>query len=681
MLFPPRARLGAASLCLLIACGSDDAVQSSGLDASTSPAETCLDGGCLPPAVVDAAADARVFVPARAITGVRIDPPSATLRTVDGSRPSERLRVLARYDDGSEVEIPTAFFSVDSPVVGEFTGDTFVANGQIGGVVTARAEVRTALGVLQATAPITVSLERTLRVGTLPSEHEASFQAAAASDDATQTPALVYPLDGVVFPQNVYPVDVQWSRGSVGDLFRVTLRKPHAQVIAYLAYDPLRHWLVDTAAWQALARSEPGEPARLAVERLHEGKRYVDPARTLSFASTALTGSIYYWDVENARIQRIDDGSGSAVSFMPKPPISNDPETRCIGCHSVSNSGRYLAGRLGWGDSVGTVFDLTQDLSKDPAPSLWPPNERGLFWWFSSWSPDDKRLIVSANDALELRVYDPFAGVRVNTLGTALPRGTMPDWSPDGKRIAYVSNADNFGDKMTRGDLSMLDVTGADTFGPTRLLQRGSDLSGGVTSSYPTWSPDSRWLAFAHGTGARSETNESELYLIDPDDGSHRQLTRALSGTRLDYQPNFAPFQGGGYYWLSFLSRRTYGNDAIGNGTRELGKRQQIWVTAIRMDAASGTDPSSVAYWLPGQNTKTANISASWAPRACREDGAWCAVGSECCGGDCRPGASGALVCGPPPPEQCRPTYFVCNSNADCCTGNCVDRVCTPTPF
>ena len=68
---------------------------------------------------------------------------------------------------------------------------------------------------------------------------------------------------------------------------------------------------------------------------------------------------------------------------------------------------------------------------------------------------------------------------------------------------------------------------------------------------------------------------------------------------------------------------------------------QQIWVTAIRDDAAPGTDPSSVPYWLPGQNTQSANISAYWAPRACRPDGESCSVGTECCGGDCRPPAGG----------------------------------------
>jgi hypothetical protein len=141
-----------------------------------------------------------------------------------------------------------------------------------------------------------------------------------------------------------------------------------------------------------------------------------------------------------------------------------------------------------------------------------------------------------------------------------------------------------------------------------------------------------------------------------------------------DFQPRFAPFDSGGYFWLSFLSRRDYGNAAAGTrGTQ----RQQIWVAAIKKAAASGEDPSAVAFWLPGQATASKNISAFWAPRACRVDGDSCSVGSECCGGDCRPDASGALVCTPPPPEDCRDLNETCSTSADCCSDrDCVNNVC-----
>jgi WD40-like Beta Propeller Repeat len=680
MVVPPGARLGCA-LLVLVACGNDGAVLSSGIDASTEPAQACLDGGCTVARQDAATADARVFVPGKKLTGVRIEPPAATLLTREGGRPTQRFQAFAKYDDGSEAAAPVVVYRVDSPAVGDFAGDTFTANGAVGGVATATVELFTPAGSYRASALITVSLERTLRVGTLPDDVAERFANAPLVSDSARAPAVVYPLDGAVVPQNVFPLDVQWSQAAPGDLFRVSWRKPHAQLVGYLAYDTARHWQVELEAWHALARSEPDQPAQLTVERLDgaRSERIADQPRTITFARTALTGSIYYWNIEDTRIQRIDDGSGTAVSFMPSPPITNDPSA-CIGCHSVSNSGRYMAGRLGGADSLGAVFDLTADLTSKPAPTLWPVNEKQLFWWFSSWSPDDSRLIVSAQAGPELRLYDPVLGLRVDT-PRPLPLGTMPDWSPDGKKIVYVANPDNFGDRMTRGDIAVLPVTGPDTFGDYSLIQLGGFLPGGSTSSYPSWSPDSARIAFAHGSGSRSESNDSDLYLMKPDGKDVTKLTRALSNVREDFQPNFSPFVGGGYYWLTFLSRRIYGNDTIGNVSKPVSRRQQIWVTAIRTDAAPGEDPSSVPFWLPGQDPKTANISASWAPRACLNDGASCEVGSECCGGDCRPDAAGALVCGPPPPERCHPLYDVCNTSADCCAGSCIDRVCSIAPM
>jgi hypothetical protein len=141
------------------------------------------------------------------------------------------------------------------------------------------------------------------------------------------------------------------------------------------------------------------------------------------------------------------------------------------------------------------------------------------------------------------------------------------------------------------------------------------------------------------------------------------------------FQPRFSPFKQGGYFWLSFLSRRDYGNAQV--GTRGA-NRQQIWVAAISENPQPNVDPSEVAYWLPGQNTASQNIAAYWAPRPCRQAGASCTVGTECCSGDCR-NSGGALVCSPPPPERCRRLNETCGGTGDCCPNQglvCLQNVC-----
>ena len=486
-------------------------------------------------------------------------------------------------------------------------------------------------------------------------------------------------------PQNVYPADLQWTGGVADDIFKITLKKTHLTITQYLLHTGAEfknHWLVDAESWRSLAQTDVDERARLRVERWDATtEEALAPAEEVKvkFAEAALTGSIYYWDIEDALIKRIDDGVGEAVTFMPTPPAGRGG-SNCVGCHSVSSSGRYMAGRLARGYSVGTIFDLTKDLTGDPAESLWDPIEKNLEWWDSTWNPDDTRLMISYQaDNRQLKVYDPFLGVEVEIEGS-LPKGIQPAWDGSNELVAFVANPNSASTTLTDGDIGTIDVIGDDAFGEHRVIHVGSDLAEspekGTTDSYPSWSPNSARIAFAHGTGARSDWPDqklSALYIMGPDGENVVRLDRANGDELGNFQPNFSPFYEGGYYWLTFLSRRDYGNAEQGtSGT----KRQQIWVTGIKANLDPSQDPSQVSYWLPGQSTGAKNISAFWAPRACRQDGEECSVSSECCGGDCRENTEGALVCSPPPPERCRRLSETCSTSEDCCEGVCNNSVC-----
>jgi WD40 repeat protein len=624
---------------------------------------------------------------ARDIVSIAIDPTMASLVSVDGAMVEQLFTATVTYRDGTMAAAIGPRFSIDSLTVGSIdeASGRFVANGVIGGTATVTATVNNGMGDVSASATVTVSLERTIFGPGAPTDAPTRFPDPLAMDEA-RAASIVYPLDHAIMPQNVYPADIQWLNGANGDLFRVKLTKPHVTVTAFLAHDGSlqNHWLVDQAAWRSIAQTDPEDDAVVVVDRFEAATSTAITTAPVHvrFARAALTGSVYYWDIAAGRIIRIDDGTAVATSFMPNPPVALDGN-RCVGCHTVSHSGRYMAGRLGGGENIGAVFDLTTDLSGDPPPTVFPIGGASIHWWFSSWSPDDTRLVVTQDEGASrtMAIYDPFAGTQVAISGALPTNVTHPAWSNDGTQIAYVSNIDVWGGANTRGDISVIDVTGPDAVGGTRTLHSGASLAGdtpgGQADAYPSWSPDSRIIAFAHGTGSRSENAQAALYVMQRDGSGVVRLANASPGIN-NFQPRFSPFTEGGYFWLSFLSRRDYGNAEVGTRGRDF---QQIWVTAIRTDAAAGEDPSSIPYWLPGQSVGSRNISAYWAPRPCRPDGETCSVGSECCGGDCRPDSTGALVCAPPPDDRCRERYETCSTDGDCCEGlSCIANVCIEPP-
>lgn len=624
---------------------------------------------------------------------LEIDPPMAVITTTPGNPMSQRFTAKLRLRDGSFATsgvIPT--WTTTSRQLGDIdavTGD-FRATGNQGGTVTieAAAVVPGSSQTLVGSATLTVNLSRTVTGPGVPATALSNF-ATLLPFDAAQSANLVYPLDQAVMPQNVFPADLQWLNGAAGDLFRITLKKPNAEVIAFLVHPGAgftNDWLVDTAAWRGFAQTNPDVEGLITVDRWVAATQaaYRSNEVKVKFAKAALSGSVYYWAVNEGRVYRIDDGTNMRTAFMPTPPPVPGSETaRCIGCHTVSPSGRYMAGRMGGGDNFGSVFDLTANLTGDPPPSLFSTSQQK--WWFSTWSPREDRLVITTGPSpTGFTLLDAMTGQVVQPQGAGLPANnvTHPAWSPDGTAIACIASVSDWGVDYRSGTVSLIPVTAQDTFGAMVPVLSGTSAAipnrppNLMAPTYPVWTPDSQRIVFGVGVSARSSQQPALLYIMNRDGTDVRELVKANGGLQLSFEPRFSPFDSGGYYWLAFLSRRDYGNAAA--GTRGA-NREQIWVTAIKKSPLPGEDPSEVGYWLPGQSAQSRNISAYWAARACRSTGASCTVNSECCTNECRsPAGGGPSVCSPPPANMCRVTGQSCSQTSDCCTGNtCANNVCS----
>ena len=133
-----------------------------------------------------------------------------------------------------------------------------------------------------------------------------------------------------------------------------------------------------------------------------------------------------------------------------------------------------------------------------------------------AWSPDRRKIaFVSVRDGY-LDVYVMNAdgsGQRKLTRNQA--SDNSPVWSPDGKRIAFVSDRDGSPD---------IYVMNADGRNQRNLTQnRASDTE-------PVWSPDGRRIAFVTNRrdklyNCRECDPNREIYAMNADGGSQQRLT------------------------------------------------------------------------------------------------------------------------------------------------------------
>ncbi len=585
-----------------------------------------------------------------------IEPKMATL-TVDGNMiPTQPFKATM----GSKDVTNSVTWVYDKPAIGDMSAaGIFVPSGKVGGIGKLQALYDKAEGE----ATVEVYVKRVVNpVGVTPAEQMA-FDTAVTPDPSL---AIVYPSDGTTFPLKVMAPEIQWNGGQTNDLVRLRLSSKYIDYTEYFGDTAPGLKTLDQQAWEDIEFSGTGpvsDPLTVEVARRSGNTVYQAKTLTLHIAQGVIHGSVYYWQLpgvcggaSNGKILRIKPDSAQTDEFFQS--------STCWGCHTVSRDGKQMMATF----EGGSPFPLqTIDLTKDPAVLGSITTTTGLTGTFSAFNDDSTRILYSYNgsgkgaSSTYLQIVDAQTGqfIKQDAIGPGCGEGA---WSPDGMKIAAICNMDgnNWTFDSPNGDLQVVDWDKPnDALGASALVVPKGSLAG--RPAYPSFSPDSQYLAYGRPTTGSRSTGNGTLWLVKTDGSGAVELKNAQGGGTKSFNPVFAPKGAGGYSWLVFISRRDYGNQMVSQN------RQQLWVTAVNDPPGVG-DPSHPAFYLRGQEACGKSENAYYALDPCKELGDECLYGIECCNGQCiYDEMLDKYVCGEPDPNECVQTGNACVEDEDCC--------------
>jgi hypothetical protein len=658
--------------------------------------------------------------------------------TVSG-KPAPAHLTLKLADGTSPLNV---VWTVDQVSIGSVGSDgVFTANGSVGGVVTVTATTGDG-GYL--TTMITVNVDITDDPGTLSPMDETTLK--AGGQDAQFK--WLYPYDGTVFPRGLAAPILQLSgTGTRAAYTKITA--PHfsyQQVVN--VNDPLRV-TIPQPVWKGLTLTAgPKDKVTVSVNRLAGNTASGPVTQSWLIAPASINGVIYY----NTYIGSMLADGGGGIMRIPAGQNAQLVVKGCTVCHSISaNGGVMAAGSQNAPNAMGDwnpVTSQTYDLATAGTATMRTQSTEGRLFSFVGLTPDGAKGLVSglppkrngpflphgifSTPGTPSKLVDTATGADIATpsLAALVTYATTPAFSPDGAHVAFVN-----GDRLEPTCLDTKLCNAACIAACTRVLSimdfdgkasppafsnvRDLVTNKGTAEAWPTFLPDGQAVLYHEGDSLDSDVFQGDFSPLGPQYAELRLVEtatktvnklNAVNGRdangqsvlpygetaegRMNYEPSVLPVPVGGYYWVLFTSRRTYGNtispgsgDPPGNdpfgSENSPSPRKKIWIAAIDIDHAGKPDPSHPAFYLPGQELRTANMRAFAALAPCKQQSESCETGTDCCGGYCRETSRAAdgtpmLACVPPPMNTCSNTGEPCKVATDCCNqaDQCINGRC-----
>lgn len=632
------------------------------------------------------------------------------------------VELFARYDDGS---LPNkVVWSVDNAALGSVSASgEFRSAGFVAGDATITASVGSQ------TASVTLHISAAIQVDGDALDPELKDALAVGGQDG---PAgigpdadfrFLYPYDKTVFPRGLAAPVLQLG-GDDADATYVKITSGRFAYEAYAAAEGLTRVQLSDDVWRGVTLSSvPGEPVEVAVTKSSGGAITGPVSERWLIAPGSLKGFVYY----NTYRSKLAGDSGAVMRIKPGE-TATVLQSGCTVCHSVSAHGNVMAAGVQW-DQKNPLASRSFDLPANGGIQLRDQQDEGRLYAFGGLTPDGALLLTSGvpasgakmrgmSGALDTRLVDTKTGAAVDAPSFGVKVAMTPNFAPNGSRVAFNNH-----DASAAGH-----VLSVASFDAAASPPEFGEVVNVVTDAqrvlaWPSFVPDASAVLYHAGDSfdtakAGGGALYADLRLVDVESRAVNELL-ALNGydeqgklylpggaaqeAHLNYEPSVLPVPVGGYYWVFFTSRRTYGNLIAPGGSVERGDdiwgvpqppdtetpspRKKIWVAAIDIEHQGAVDPSHPAFYLPGQELESGNMRAFAALEPCRKRGKNCESAAECCDGFCREtsrddAGQPVLTCSPPPDNSCSNVDEACKKASDCCSSKslCINQRCAAPP-
>ena len=444
----------------------------------------------------------------------------------------------------------------------------------------------------------------------------------AGTGSASGGPCMYEPEVNTLYPQNWLRPRFSWVASGTENLFELRVTAAN-EVNPLVVYTTATSWTMPAAIWSALSAHIIEQPLTVTVR----GATYNGTALTsgpeigtsgpIEIAASSAPGAIVYWTTSGGtgfRGFHIGDESVTTVAS----PTDDAPTTACIGCHSSTPDGTYVAysasQNAGNGDPammglLSTDGNKTKPpfISASAATLMQRMGQELPEFSHDHWQTGDHTAIdmwpVTTSD-FEIMWTDLEATSTAQGSGWGLIARTgdsgfaaSASFAQNTDTLLYVS-APSVASGVTVGSGDIWTVPYNDRAGGTAAPVAGANTAE-YNEFYPRFSPDDKYIAFNRvPTGQSSYANtQSEVFVIPAAGGTPLRITAndpptctgvtspGVENSWPKWAPDVTTANGKNYYWLTFSS------------IRDSAAIPQLYVTPIVDDGTTLTTYPALYLW------------------------------------------------------------------------------------